>query len=77
VINAQYLNDISLQSIADNEGGFGNHQFARARHSTGAPHLRILREQLFDVVDDVEHDLSCHGRVIFRDMVAKRSQVID
>ena len=32
---------------------------------------------LIDVVHDVKHDLSRHGRVAFRDMVSKRTQVID
>jgi hypothetical protein len=39
--------------------------------------VRIVGEQPFDVVHDVEHDLSCHGRVVFRDIFSKRSQVID
>jgi hypothetical protein len=42
VIDAQYLNDISLQSIGDNEGRLGDDELARARDAAGAPHLRIV-----------------------------------
>ena len=42
MIDAQNLNDISLQSIGDNKGRLGNDELARARDAARAPHLRIV-----------------------------------
>ena len=42
VIDAQYLNDISLQPIGDNEWRPGDDELARARNAAGSPHLRIV-----------------------------------
>jgi len=42
VIDAQYLNNISLQSIRDNELRHGDDELARARDAAGSPHLRSV-----------------------------------
>ena len=42
VIDAQYLNDISLHSIGDNKGHLGDDDLARARDAAGSPHLRMV-----------------------------------
>jgi|ERR1039458_9998444 hypothetical protein len=44
VIDAQYLNDVSLQPIGDNEGRLGDDELARARDPAGAPNLQIVGE---------------------------------
>jgi hypothetical protein len=77
VIDAQYLNDISLQSIGDNEGRLGDDELARARDAAGAPDLRIVGKELFDIVYDVKHDPLRDDGVVFRDIGLKRTQVFD
>ena len=42
VIDAQYLNDISLQSIRENKQRLGDYELARARDAAGSPHLRMV-----------------------------------
>ena len=44
MIDAQNLNDISLQSIGDDEGRLGDDELTCARDAAGAPDLRIVRK---------------------------------
>ena len=77
VIDAQNLNDISLQSIRDDEGCLGNDELTCARDAAGAPHLRIVRQELFEAMRDVKRDRSRGGRVVLRNVGPKRIQVFD
>jgi hypothetical protein len=44
VIDPYNLNDISMQSIGDDERGLGNNELTRTWDATGTPHLRIVRK---------------------------------
>ena len=44
MINAQNLNDISLQSIGDDEGRLGNDELTCARDAAGTPHFGAASE---------------------------------
>jgi hypothetical protein len=44
LINVQNLNDISLQSIGNDEGRLGDDEFTCAGDAAGTPHLRIFRK---------------------------------
>jgi hypothetical protein len=53
VIDAQDLQHVVVYSVGDDEGRFGDDEFARARHASRVTELRVLRQQLFDAVDDM------------------------
>jgi hypothetical protein len=50
------LNDMSLQSIRGDEGCVGDDELTCARDAAGAPEVRIVRKQPFDVLQDMEGD---------------------
>jgi hypothetical protein len=77
MIDAQNLNGISSYSIWHNEWRARNDEFTRAGDATGTPYVRIVRKQLFDVLQDVEGDgLRC-GRVVLGNEGAKRVEILD
>ena len=44
MIDAQDLNDISLQSIGHDEGRLGDDELTRAKDAAGVTHVRIVRQ---------------------------------
>ena len=58
---AQNLNGSASYTVRDDVGGPRNHQFTGTRHAAGASHLRIVRKQTFDIMENVQHDPSRPG----------------
>jgi hypothetical protein len=51
-------------AVGNNVGRFGYHQFARAGDAAGGAEFRIIRQEVFDTVEDVQGDALCGGRPI-------------
>ena len=64
-------------SIGDNVGRFRDYQFARSGDAARRPEPRVLREEMFDAIEDVEGDAFCSGRVMFADVRAQLNEVVD
>ena len=58
--------------MGDDEGRLGDDELMCAWDVARAPHLRIVRKQLFDAMHDVKHDPSRRGRIVLRDVGSKR-----
>jgi hypothetical protein len=77
VIHAGYFDCRPANSIGDDVGRFRDYQFARSGDAARCPELGVLREEMFDTIEDVEGDTLCGVRVMFADMRAQRNEVVD
>jgi hypothetical protein len=52
--NAQDLQHIVVHAVEDNEGSFGDDEFARPWRAAGMTELRVFQKKLFDTMKDVQ-----------------------
>jgi hypothetical protein len=71
VIHAGYFDCRPANSIGDDVGRFRDNQFARSGDAARGPELRVLREEIFDAIQNVESNALCSGWVMFTDMRAQ------
>src|SRR5262245_7125304 len=77
MIDTQNLDRAALQAIGDKIGRLRDHQLAVARNAARTPHLRTVRQQLLDVVDDADDDAPRGGGIVRRNVGSKRDEVLD
>jgi hypothetical protein len=77
VIHAGDFDCHPANSIGEDVGRFRDYQFTGSGDAARCPELRVLREEMFDAIKDVEGDAFCSGRVMFANMRAQRNEVVD
>ena len=68
MVHASDLDCCLADAVGDNVGRFRDYEFARSGDAAGIAELRVLGEEMFDAVQDVERDAVCGGRVMFGDV---------
>jgi hypothetical protein len=71
VVHAGDFDRRPANSIGDDVGRLRDYEFARSGDAARRAELRILGEEMFDAIQDVQRDALCGGRVMFGDVCAQ------
>ena len=67
----QYTQDfevLSEHTIGNNVRQFADNQFACSHHAPGAANCRMCRQQVFDLIDQLQNDAGCCRRIVLADV---------
>jgi hypothetical protein len=77
VEDPQDLDSSGLQPIRHNKRRARDYEFACSRHASWPSHLRVPRQQRFNIVDDVQRDALRGRGVVLLDVGTQRRKIVD
>jgi hypothetical protein len=73
--NAQYLDDITQDPIRDDKWRSRDHELACSRNAAGSPHFRVIGQQCFNALNNVQRNTSRGCRIVLLDVGTQRGKI--